>query len=235
MRVLTIVHEDDAGPGVFSDVLAERGDQVEVWNVEKEPTPPAAATDYDAIMTFGGSAHPHQHEAYPWIRAEVRFLADALREKVPLLGVCLGAELIAHAEGTGTRRLLNPEIGWYDVRLTSVGVRDPLIGPFGESFEALQWHSFEVTLPSRATALAKGANCVQAFRVGKFAWGVQFHPEVTAKDFQHWLDTYTLDEDAVRVGIQPDAIADATAQRIATWQKLGRGLCERFLHVAAAR
>lgn len=232
MRVLTIVHEEDAGPGVFGDVLAEAGVTVDNWLVAEQPQAPARAGVYDAILTFGGSAHPHQDDRYPWLSFEKAFLAEALHARVPLLGVCLGAELIAEADGARCRRMTRPEIGWHEVKLTPAGVEDPVLGPLGERFSALEWHSFEVALPSRAIELAHGANCLQAFRIGSLAWGIQFHAEVTAADFQHWLDDYTSDEDAVAEGIDPEAIALDTAGRIADWHASGRGICERFLVVA---
>jgi GMP synthase-like glutamine amidotransferase len=76
---------------------------------------------------------------------------------------------------------------------------------------------------------------VQAYRLGPSAWGLQFHAEVTDQDFQYWLDHYDTDEDAVREGIDPKAIARDTAPRMPGWHDLGRGICERFLQFAAER
>lgn len=235
MRVLTIVHEADAGPGVFSGELAAAGADVDTWLVTDHAHPPTAAADYDAIMTFGGSAHPHQHDRHPWLLTEKHFLAEALAGGVPLLGICLGSELLAEVAGARLRHMAHPEIGWYEVGLTDAGHSDPLLGPVGERFEALEWHSYAVELPVGATALAQGSNCLQAYRVGVCAWGFQFHAEVTDEDFQHWLDNYTIDEDAVREGIDPVALAEETAGRMAGWHELGQGVCTRFLQTAGAR
>jgi len=233
MRVLLIVHDDDAGPGVFNEVLAGVEGQVESWVPGERPAAPAPPGAYDAIMTFGGAAHPHQEDRHPWLGAEKRFLADALEATVPLLGICLGAELIAEVSGAAAQRLSRPEVGWYEVQLTADGASDPLLGPAAASFPALEWHSYEVPLPPGATALARSASCLQAYRIGHTAWGLQFHAEVTGGDFQHWLDTYSSDEDAVAAGIDPIAIAQETEDRIAAWNGLGRGICARFLQVAA--
>jgi GMP synthase-like glutamine amidotransferase len=235
MRVLTIVHEQDAGPGVFNDVLAASAADVDTWLAATEPEAPATASAYDAIMSFGGSQHPDQEASHPWLATEKRYLATALRERVPVLGVCLGAELLAEADGGGTQRMTTAEIGWHQVQLTADGERDPVIGAAGERFPALEWHSYELVLPEDATALARGSNCVQAYRIGDHAWGIQFHAEVTGEDFQYWLDTYATDADAVAAGIDPEAIARETEQLIGRWNELGRGLCERFLQVAAGR
>jgi GMP synthase (glutamine-hydrolysing) len=234
MRVLTIVHELDAGPGVFTGPLATAGAEVEVWLPTEQPEPPAPATTYGAILSFGGSAHPHQEERHPWLVTEKRFLAGALAAGVPLLGVCLGSELIAEAAGGRARHMAQPEIGWYPVQLTEAGRADPVTGPLGDSFEALEWHSYTIEPPPGAAALAHGPSCLQAYRLGERAWGVQFHPEVTGEDFQHWLDNYTIDEDAVRVGVDPSAIAAQCADRMPDWHALGAGLCTRFMEAAGA-
>ncbi len=235
MRVLTIVHERDAGPGIFNDVLAASGADVDSWFVTEQEEPRASAPAYDAILSFGGSANPDQEQIHRWLVTEKRFLSQALRERVPLLGVCLGAELIAEADGTRTRRMSRPEIGWYDVELTSAGTQDPVLGPIGKPFPALEWHSYEVTLPARATALARSDNCLQAFQIGGYAWGIQFHAEVTAEDFRMWLDEFGQDADFIADGFESDAIAAETEHQIAAWHELGRGICERFLEVASRR
>jgi GMP synthase-like glutamine amidotransferase len=235
MRVLTIVHEQDAGPGVFSGALAAAGATVESWLAAEQAQPPAGADAYAAIISFGGSAHPHQEQRHPWLVAEKRFLAGALAGAVPVLGICLGSELIAEVAGAQIRHLQHPEIGWYDVTLTDAGRSDPVLGAIGDGFEALEWHSYAVDLPANATALAQSASCLQAYRLGDCAWGLQFHAEVTDADFQHWLDNYTVDEDAVREGIDPDVIASDTTDRMAAWHELGVGVCARFLATAAAR
>jgi GMP synthase-like glutamine amidotransferase len=186
-------------------------------------------------MSFGGSAHPHQEDRHPWLVTEKRFLADALAAGVPLLGICLGSELIAEVAGGQTRHMVEPEIGWYEVALTDEGRADPVLGPVGDRFEALEWHSYAVELPTGAVALGRGTNCLQAYRVGDAAWGIQFHAEVTDADFQHWLDNYTIDEDAVRVGLDPVSIAEQSADRMTAWHSLGDGICTRFLETARAR
>lgn len=233
MRVLTIVHEADAGPGVFSAVLSAAGVEVDSWLAAEQEHPPAPALDYDAIMSFGGSAHPHQHDRHPWLVAEKRLLAGALEAGVPLLGVCLGSELLAEVAGARITHMPHPEIGWYEVALTDAGHADPVLGPIGPSFEALEWHSYAVELPADAVVLGQGANCLQAYRIGDRAWGLQFHAEVTDEDFQYWLDNYTMDEDAVREGIDPVAIAHQSVGRMPDWHELGRGICERFIETVA--
>ena len=240
MRVLSIVHQADTGPGVFLDAIGEAGAEHHVWQPPEDPHPPGTPAEYDAIISCGGSVHPVQDAEHPWLPVEKRFLADAVRRRVPLLGVCLGNQLIAEALGTRTRRSSQPEIGWFAVQLTPEGLADAVVGPLADHpgtregrFEALQWHSYEVPLPDQAVALARSEVCLQCYRIGDRVWGVQFHPEVTREDFQRWLDVYDSDEDAVRIGVDPASLAAQTAPRIAGWNELGRGLCARFLRVAS--
>ncbi len=235
MRVLTIVHDEDAGPGVFLDSLAAGAVELQHWRPVYEAQPPAGASAYDAILTLGGNANPDQADLHRWLAAEKRFLADALGSRVPLIGVCLGAELIAEAAAGGTRRVAAPEIGWCEVRLTPAGAADPVLGGMPQRFPALEWHSYEVILPTGATALAHSDSCLQAFRIGDRAWGIQFHAEVTAEDFQSWLDTYLADEVQADGRIDAEEIMLRTELEITAWNEAGRGICSRFLKAAAGR
>jgi GMP synthase-like glutamine amidotransferase len=176
--------------------------------------------------------HPDDELQHPWLAREKKLLAELLADGVPLLGVCLGAELLADAAGGRARRARDAEVGWYDVQLTDAGAADPLFAPLEPGFVALEWHSYECRLPAGAIPLARSKRCLQAFRVGERAWGIQFHAEVTGPDFESWIDDYRSDEDAVRAGLDPDALRERTRQEIGGWNQLGLGLCERFLDVA---
>jgi GMP synthase (glutamine-hydrolysing) len=148
------------------------------------------------------------------------------------LGVCLGSQLLAEAAGARAERAPEPEIGWYELELTSEGTRDPVLGAIGSPFEAFQWHSYRSPLPPGAIALASSALAMQAFRIGDSAWGVQFHAEVSKEDAVSWAVNYDVDEDAVRMGIDPDELSAQILLRIGNWNRLGRELCARFLGAA---
>jgi GMP synthase (glutamine-hydrolysing) len=110
-----------------------------------------------------------------------------------------------------------------------------LLGPLAPSFEAFQWHSYEFPRPPGAVALARSEVCLQAARVGETAWAIQFHPEVTKADALHWTADYQSDPDAVRIGIDPTALALEIEAKIDAFNELGRGICRRWLDFAAAR
>jgi GMP synthase (glutamine-hydrolysing) len=230
MRALAIVHQRDAGAGVFADEMRERGVELDEWLLTKRGTgPPREIADYDAVLTFGGAMHADQEDRHPWLRFEKDFLEALLDDGMPILAVCLGCQLLAEAAGGLARRAREPEIGWLEVEITDEGAAEPVIGPLAPSFTGFQWHSYEAVPPEGAAILARSPVCAQAYRIGERAWGIQFHAEVTAGDLAHWIDDYRSDGDAVRIGIDPRALRAETEGKIADWNRLGRELCGRFL------
>ncbi|HVW46482.1 MAG TPA: type 1 glutamine amidotransferase [Solirubrobacterales bacterium] len=235
MRVLAIVHQADAGPGVFGETIRRRGGSLDEWLVPATPEPPADPLGYDAVFVLGGSMNVDEGDEHAWIGAERGLLGRLLEARVPLMGLCLGGQMVAAAAGAVPRRAARPEIGWHPVELTDEGRADPLLGPLAPGFEAFQWHSYEFPLPPGAVALARSDVALQAARIGELAWAIQFHPEVGAADALHWIEDHETDPDAVRIGIDPTALALETEAKIGAFNQLGRDLCDRWLDVAAAR
>lgn len=229
MRALAIVHELDAGPGVFADEIGGRGHALDEWLLPAGGGPPAPPASYDAVMTFGGSMHADEESAHPWLAAEKELLRELIGQGVPLLGVCLGSQLLAEAAGAPVEPAPEPEIGWYGVEVTAAGRDDPLVGPLAPSFTAFQWHSYRSPLPRGAIELARSPVGVQAYRLRERAWGIQFHAEVSEADALAWTADYESDPKAVEIGLDPDALARSIGERIAAWNELGRALCGRFL------
>jgi GMP synthase (glutamine-hydrolysing) len=230
MRVLAITHQPDAGPGVFAQEMRERGIDLEEWAMSRRGGgPPREIADYDAILSFGGAMHADQEDKHPWLRFEKDFLAAMVEDGVPLLGVCLGTQLLAEAAGGEARRLAEPEIGWLDVEVLPEGEDDPLLGALAPRFTAFQWHSYEAVPPAGAVPLARSDSCLQAYRLGELAWGIQFHAEVSRADAESWIDDWDEDEDAVASGLDPDELRAETERAIDSWNEVGRALCGRFL------
>ena len=233
MRVLAIVHQSDAGPGVFGDEIRAGGDSLDEWMLPEAPEAPADPLGYDAVMVLGGAMHADQDDSHPWLVGEKALLSELIEREVPLIGLCLGGQTVAAASGASPRRAAEPEIGWREVEVTVEGSEDPLIGPLAPRFEAFEWHSYEFPLPAGAVALARTDLCLQACRVGEAAWAIQFHPEVSADDARAWIEGYRSDEDAVRIGIDPVALGAETDVKIAAFNQLGRDICRRWLNFAA--
>lgn len=232
MRVLAIVHQRDAGSGVFAEAIAERGAELDEWLLPEDGSPPADPLGYDGVLVLGGAMHADQRDRHRWLAEEGALLGRLLAAEVPLLGLCLGGQLVAAAAGATPRRAARPEIGWHRVELTAEGREDPLLGALAPGFEAFQWHSYEFPLPPGATALARSEVCLQSCRAGERAWAIQFHPEVSRADALAWIDDYRSDEDAVRIGTNPEALRAETETKIAAFNQLGRDLCSRWLDLA---
>jgi GMP synthase (glutamine-hydrolysing) len=222
VRALSIVHELDAGAGVVGEFPT--------W-VPSQAPPPADGSD--ALMIFGGSMHVDQNDGHPWLDPEKEFIREALERGTPILGVCLGSQLLAEAAGAQPYRIPEPEIGWYDIEITGAGAADPLLGPLAPSVELFEWHHYAAPLPPGAVELARTPACVQAFRIeGKPAWGLQFHAEVTRENLWSWLDAWDNAE-ASATSFDPERIRAASEGRIEEQNEVGRGIAERFLAEAA--
>jgi GMP synthase-like glutamine amidotransferase len=234
-RALAIVFERDAGPGVFAEAARARGVELDSWIFDGSAAPPHEPSGYDAVLVFGGSMHPDQEQAHPWLSEAKALLRELLDRDMPLLGVCLGAQLLADAVGPPSRPARQPEIGWYAVELTSEGKRDPVLGPLAPGFTAFGWHRYEFDLPHGGTPLARSAACLQAFRLGEVAWGIQFHAEVTGEDADAWINDDRERAEAAQLVGDFEELRARTRAAIGPWNELGRGLCRRFLAAAATR
>jgi GMP synthase (glutamine-hydrolysing) len=235
VRTLAITYEHDAGPGVFVDAFDGREASLDIWLRTETAEPPADPTSYDAVLCFGGSMHVSQEDQHPWLREDQRLLAELTGAGVPVMGLCLGAQLLTRALGGEVRKLERPEIGWFQVEPAVAAAADPLLAPLSaRPFTGFGWHSFECLLPAGAVELARSDSCLQAYRHGGSAWAIQFHPEVRLEDAEAWIHDYRKDEDAVALGLDPEELRAETRRRIGGWNELGRGLCARFLEAARA-
>ena len=231
MRVLSVVHEPTStgGGGLFEEVVVARGDKLERCVMPETTMGPDAAESYDAIMVFGGAMHPDQDAEHPWLADESAFLREAIDREVPLLGVCLGAQLIARAAGAGVGRARRDEVGWHVVEPNAAGREDPVLGVMPPRFEAFQWHYYNFELPAGAQLLAENDAARQAYRLGERTWGVQFHPEVT----RHMLDHWFVEGEAELP--DPAAVRRDTEQYLGAWNDCGRRLCNAFIDAALPR
>ena len=232
VRVLSLTHEASptGGGGTFEQRALDRGHELTVCETPVAGLPEDPA-DFDAIMVFGGAVHPDQDAEHPWLAEESAFIAEALASGTPLLGVCLGAQLIARATGSWIGPGEIGEVGWHDVGLTQAGIADPVVGKaFPAHFQAFQWHYYTWELPVGAELLATNGAARQAYRLGETTWAVQFHPEVNETMLDHW---FTIG--APELPLPQDVIRAETAQKLPGWTAQGQRLVDAFLDVVDAR
>jgi GMP synthase-like glutamine amidotransferase len=226
MDILAVIHGAKVRAGVFADVVAARGHRLEEWSLAWETALPRPLDAYSAVLVFGGAMHADQDRHHPWLREENLFLQRLLDLQTPVLGICLGAQLLAKAAHASVYPAKEFEIGWYPVELTEAAAKDPLLGRLPQRFDAFQWHYYAHGVPAGAVELARSSVCTQAFRLGENAWGVQFHPEVTLAQVQSWVD------EKEEVPIDDHALMAETRELIGAWNDLGRELCGAFVDVA---
>lgn len=231
MRILGVLHPGGGHSGVLAPRAAAGGHELVEWTPGDGEPAPGPLEAFDALVVFGGGMNVRDAGRLPWLSAEVELLRDALESRLPTLGICLGAQLLAVAGGAEVRRTAEPEIGWYEVALTG---EDPVLGELPERFLAYQWHSYAFELPAGAVELARSAACSQAFRLRDSAWAVQFHPEVTPDIVRGWALDFESDPDAVAMGFDPRAHLALAAERLPAWMQLGGRLFDGFLATAAA-
>src|SRR5262249_54478879 len=126
VNVLAVVHGSNVPPGIFGEELDESGHRLEAWSLAWSTPPPRPIDDYDAVLVFGGAMHADQDDRHPWLRQENLFIQRLLDLHIPMLGVCLGAQLIAKAAGAQVRPASTPEVGCVDVELTEEAATDPV-------------------------------------------------------------------------------------------------------------
>ncbi len=216
-RILVVEHEADAGIGLVGERIRAAGAEIAVVGPPTSREVPRTAEGFDGVVVLGGSPSPTDETPawFPNVRALIR---DCLDRPVPLLGICLGAQLLGLVAGGRTDRVRGgPEIGLVPLRRTEAAAGDPLLGDLPETTRCLQWHSFEVRdLPPGSQPLVSSAQCPhQAFRVGASAWALQFHLEALTATAAAWSDGYG--DELAEVGLTP---AELTAQMTAAEPEL---------------
>ncbi len=238
-RLLVIEHEPRTGIGRLADGLRRAGTDLDVRRPDLGGDLPGDLDGYAGLMVMGGSMASWEDEAAPWLPRTRRLLAEAVERRLPALGICLGAQLLALATGgTVERGGAGLEVGLVDVQVTAAGADDALLGPvaaaLGPTLAVPQWHQDAVThLPPGAVLIATADRYPhQAFRLGDSAWGVQYHPEVTADDWASWMDD---GHGAVRTeGLHPEEVHAAMLAAEPRLQALAAAHAAAFSAVLAA-
>lgn len=222
MEFLVFQHVPHEHPGLLKDAAKKQGiglEVVEFWKSYQIPN----VLDYQGLIILGGPMGVYEgKDKFPSKEDEVKAIRSALG-KIPMMGFCLGSQLLAYAFGGGVHKNIVDghhlkEIGYYDVQLTEEGKKDPLLHGFSSPMEVFQWHGDAFELPKDAVLLATNENCPnQAFRYGGSTWAFLFHVEFTPPGVKEliridrsWLKT---DFDGDPEKIYPDAVKNETLMR----------------------
>jgi GMP synthase (glutamine-hydrolysing) len=192
MKPLLALEQDAKLPGLglLEGRLEAAGLQarrIRLWEEELDGLRPG---DWSGIVALGGNAHAWQEDEHSFLSRERRLLEAAINEGVPVLGICLGAQVLARALGADVRPADVHEAGWLDITPAPDTAGDPVLGHLQEPTGVFHWHQDTFELPDDALLLASSELTVnQAFRLGD-AWGIQFHPEVDYPTFAHWQSNH---------------------------------------------
>ena len=182
------------------------------------------------IVILGGPMNAYEEDRYPFLREEDLFIKESIQRGKNVLGICLGAQLIAKALGAKVNKAQEKEIGWFDVSLTEAGSHDPLFSRLPKTFSVFQWHEDTFEMPNAGKLIATSTSVPhQAFKYGENAYGLQFHLEVTEKMIREWMESYELEFD----GSQPPLLSKLkilteTERKIETYKKRGMSFLKRF-------
>ncbi|MEO3753849.1 type 1 glutamine amidotransferase [Streptomyces sp. B6B3] len=231
-RAVVVQHTPRGDAGRFGDWLAAAGVALDVVRGFDGDTVPEDPAGRDAVVVLGGGFMPDDDARAPWLPATRALVAAALRADVPVFGICLGGQLLAQvAGGSVAANTGRPEIGSTPITLRPEAAGDPLFRDLVSPAPAIERHVDAITaLPPGATWLAETAACrYQAFRVGRAAWGVQFHPEVAADRVRGWDPSRVRAHGLDPAALHRRAVADESAAVVA-W----RTVADRFAAVVRA-
>ncbi|MCU0905199.1 MAG: type 1 glutamine amidotransferase [Tabrizicola sp.] len=187
MRVAIVENTRVTHHGLVGVALHERAALVDLWRPwTGQPLP--GDPEADALVVFGGEQAATEDDLHPYLPRLADLMAAYTAADKPVLGICLGSQVLARAFGSANQLGTAPEFGWTDVTLTEAGRADPVLSVLPASFPVFQWHSDTFTLPQGATRLATSLGAAQqAFRIGRATYGTQFHFEASRAVVADWL------------------------------------------------
>jgi GMP synthase-like glutamine amidotransferase len=186
LSVLVFQHDPYDGPGYLGDAFLRRGATLTIVQLHNGEAIPDI-TPYDVLLVMGGTMNVYQEDNFPWLAEETQAIRQAVEADKAVLGVCLGGQLLAKALDARVSVGSATEIGLTPIALTQAGESDPLFEGLSQ-VEAVEWHDDTFDIPNGAVSLASSESCTnQAFRFGRRAYGLQFHPEVSPDMLAEWI------------------------------------------------
>jgi len=231
MAIVVLQHHPHESVSALGTVLQRLGHRLVTVRLFAGEPVPTDLRDVDAVISMGGPMNVDETGEYPWIEPEIGYLKAACGAEVPIVGICLGCQLLAVATGGKVARMAEPEVGWQIVR--RAGGSDAVFD--GMPVAGIQFHAHgqEVAeLPPGAVLLASSNACRhQAFRVGPAAYGIQYHFEWTLAD----IDFIATDPLFAEAGLTADALAEQTEQYYARYRRGGELFSLRLAEMALPR
>jgi GMP synthase-like glutamine amidotransferase len=230
-HLLVIQHVPHERLGTLEPVFREAGWSLSPLNSSDRSAAWPTLETLSGIVVMGGPQSVYEQAKYPYLTKELALLRDALQRRLPILGVCLGAQLVAAALGAKVMKNPQKEVGWYPLMREPGADGDPLCEPFGQTETVFQWHGDTFTRPNGATRLFSSPLCQeQAFRYRDNVYGLQFHLEVTEAMIRAWMRQPANRVELAQLNgvIDPLTIRRQNPQHIGRLQELGRHVARAF-------
>jgi GMP synthase (glutamine-hydrolysing) len=238
-KILVIQHNDDDNLNDLAAPFLEAGLEIVQWHAEKTPAPVESLEGFSGLVSLGAFAGVEDEAETAWMPFERKLIEAALAIEMPVLGLCFGSQLLASVAGAEVGKSGSPEVGWYDVEMAPEAAEDPLFGVLGPKPEVIQYHydTFNWSAPNPEVTILGTANGMnQAFRVGKNAWGTQFHIEMNLPTMLGWIASYPRAFE--KAGNVPAEQVELTRQNWRLHQErsvaLGRAFAEQVLGFSKA-
>jgi GMP synthase (glutamine-hydrolysing) len=235
-RIAVIQHVAHEILGTLHPLLKDADFRIRYLNYARVERAAIDIARYDALVILGGPMGAYQTDEHPHLAEEIEVIRRAIELERPVLGICLGAQLIAAALGARVYPAGLREIGWHEVRLTTEGKVDPILGRFQASEQIFQWHGDTFDLPAGAVHLATSDLCPhQAFRYGDSVYGLQFHLEVDGPQIERWLRLPANDADIAAMGgpSWAERIRQENPQHLPRLERATRGVFAGFIDLFA--
>jgi len=234
-KALAIRHVPHESLGTLQYYLESAGIDCEYLDAFQTPAPHFNPADWAALIVLGGPMNVDQTDRFPFLAWETGWIRQALDAQLPLLGICLGAQLLARSLGSRVYPNGVKEIGWYPIQITPDGQQDLLFAGSQPIESAFHWHGDTFDLPTGAKLLAFSELCRnQAFRFGPSAWGLQFHLEMTGEMIDEWLtEPCNSGELSALDYIHPQAILAQTPAQLRSMSMLAERVFARFAQLCA--
>jgi len=220
-------HVDNEGPGTLLEVLNSKQVDLRI----SKPFKGEAIPEFlgDGLIVLGGPMGVYERARYPWMEEELKAIRFCLDRSIPVLGICLGSQMLAHAAGAQVYRGALPEVGWYPLHLTPKGSSDPLLLGLPVNFEVFHWHNDTFTLPPNANLLGESEWYPhQIFKVGLNAYGFQCHLEITEEMARDWGHTGSKDLTPQGGPTRPERIYEGLGDKSVELKRLAEKVFTRF-------
>ena len=226
-RVLVLQHADPEHPGFIADAVGGVGGTLETVRGDLGQSVPESLDGYSGLIIMGGPQSVYEEGTFPYLRAEKMLAREAVDNNIPLIGVCLGSQIIADVLGSEVHPSGGVEIGWKDVTRSAEIAGNPILSPLPQTFRPLHWHGDVYDLPNGATPIGSSemTSC-QGFTYGTSTYALLFHLEMTEQQIVEMATLFP--EDVRRGGLEPEDLLSETSAHAAALKPIATEIFNRW-------